>query len=134
MSMHQRFNKIEAGYKGTFSRQESPVETKSGETAETPGPTNNFTTVSLIDQDIHALYATYSGRFGNFGYQAGLRGEYSHTDTRSLAYGQEKGEVSPYKDDYFSIFPSVFLTYTLPAQNEIQIELQPTVIRPWGIS
>ena len=100
------FNKIEAGYKGTFSRQESPVETKSGETAEDARPDEQLYNRFYYDQDIHALYATYSGRFGNFGYQAGLRGEYSHTDTRSLAYGQEKGEVSPYKDDYFSIFPN----------------------------
>ena len=114
------FNKIEAGYKGTFSRQESPVETKSGETAEDARPDEQLYNRFYYDQDIHALYATYSGRFGNFGYQAGLRGEYSHTDTRSLAYGQEKGEVSPYKDDYFSIFPSVFLTYTR------------RINRPWG--
>ena len=126
------FNKIEAGYKGTFSRQESPVETKSGETAEDARPDEQLYNRFYYDQDIHALYATYSGRFGNFGYQAGLRGEYSHTDTRSLAYGQEKGEVSPYKDDYFSIFPSVFLTYTLPAQNEIQLNYSRRINRPWG--
>ena len=126
------FNKIEAGYKGTFSRQESPVETKSGETAEDARPDEQLYNRFYYDQNIHALYATYSGRFGNFGYQAGLRGEYSHTDTRSLAYGQEKGEVSPYKDDYFSIFPSVFLTYTLPAQNEIQLNYSRRINRPWG--
>lgn len=126
------FNKIEAGYKGTFSARKARIETKSGETAEDARPDEQLYNRFYYDQDIHALYATYSGRFGNFGYQAGLRGEYSHTDTRSLAYGQEKGEVSPYKDDYFSIFPSVFLTYTLPAQNEIQLNYSRRINRPWG--
>ena len=126
------FNKIEAGYKGTFSRQESPVETKSGETAEDARPDEQLYNRFYYDQDIHALYATYSGRFGNFGYQAGLRGEYSHTDTRSLAYGQEKGEVSPYKDDYFSLFPSLFLSYSLPKNHEIQVNYTRRISRPRG--
>lgn len=126
------FNKIEAGYKGTFSRKKSPVETKSGDTAEDARPDERLYNRFYYNQDIHALYATYSGRLGNFGYQAGLRGEYSRTDTRSLAYGQGKGEVSPDKDDYFSIFPSVFLTYTLPAQNEIQLNYSRRINRPWG--
>lgn len=126
------FSKLEAGYKGTFSRQNSPVETWSGETAENALPDEQLYNRFYYDQDIQALYATYSGRFGNFGYQAGLRGEYSHTTTRSLGYEQSKNEVTPYKDDYFSLFPSVFLTYTLPQDNEIQVNYTRRISRPWG--
>lgn len=126
------FSKIEAGYKGTFSRQNSPVETRSGTSAEDAIPDEQLYNRFYYDQDIQALYATYSGRLGNFGYQAGLRGEYSHTSTRSLGYGQNKEEVKPYKDDYFSLFPSVFLTYTLPSDNEIQINYTRRISRPWG--
>lgn len=126
------FSKLEAGYKGTFSRQNSPVETWSGETAENALPNEQLYNRFYYDQDIQALYATYSGRFGNFGYQAGLRGEYSHTNTRSLGYEQSKNEVTPYKDDYFSLFPSVFLTYTLPQDNEIQVNYTRRISRPWG--
>ena len=97
------FNKIEAGYKGTFSRQESPVETKSGETAEDARPDEQLYNRFYYDQDIHALYATYSGRFGNFGYQAGLRGEYSHTDTRSLA--RKKAKSLPIKTTISAFSP-----------------------------
>ena len=99
------FNKIEAGYKGTFSRQESPVETKSGETAEDARPDEQLYNRFYYDQDIHALYATYSGRFGNFGYQAGLRGEYSHTDTRSLAYDRKKAKSLPIKTTISAFSP-----------------------------
>lgn len=126
------FSKLEAGYKGTFSRQNSPVETWTGETAENAVPDEQLYNRFYYDQDIQAVYATYSGRFGNFGYQAGLRGEYAHTSTRSLGYEQEKNEVKPYKDDYFSLFPSVFLTYTLPADNEIQVNYTRRISRPWG--
>lgn len=126
------FSKIEAGYKGTFSRQNSPVETYSGETATDAIPDEQLYNRFYYDQDIQAMYATYSGRFGDFGYQAGLRGEYSHTNSRSLAYGQNKREVSPYKNDYFSFFPSIFLTYNLPGNNEIQVNYTRRISRPWS--
>lgn len=126
------FNKIEAGYKGTFSREDSPVETESGENAEQARPDEQLYNRFFYDRNIQAVYATYSGRIGQFGYQAGLRGEYSYTSTRSLVYGEEKHDVSPYKDDYFSLFPSVFLTYSLPAQNEIQLNYSRRINRPWG--
>ncbi len=126
------FSKIEAGYKGTFSRQKSPVETWAGETAENAEPETQLFNRFYYNQNVQALYATYSGRYGNFGYQAGLRGEYAQTNTRSLAFGQEKKDVSPYKDDYFSLFPSIFLTYSLPANHEVQVNYTRRISRPWG--
>lgn len=125
-------SKLEAGYKGTMSREKSPVETFSGATAGDEQPDEELYNKFYYDRDIQALYATYSGRIDKFGYQAGLRGEYSHIETRSLGFGQSKGEVSPYNNDYFSLFPSVFLTYSLPAGNEIQVNYTRRISRPWG--
>lgn len=125
-------SKIEAGYKGTFSRQKSPVETTSGETAANAIPDEQLYNKFFYDQDIQAAYATYTGSIGDFGYQGGLRGEYSHTSTRSLGFGEEKSEVPEYKKDYFSLFPSVFLSYKLPANNELQINYTRRISRPWG--
>lgn len=126
------FSKLEAGYKGTFSRQKSPVETWAGETAGNAKPEEQLFNRFYYNQDVQALYATYSGRYGNFGYQAGLRGEYAQTSTRSLGFGQEKRDVPAYKDDYFSLFPSVFLTYSLPANHEVQVNYTRRISRPWG--
>lgn len=126
------FSKLEAGYKGTFSRQKSPVETWAGETAGNAEPEEQLFNRFYYNQDVQALYATYSGRYGNFGYQAGLRGEYAQTSTRSLGFGQEKRDVPAYKDDYFSLFPSVFLTYSLPANHEVQVNYTRRISRPWG--
>lgn len=125
-------SKLEAGYKGTMSREKSPVETFSGTTVDDEQPDEELYNKFYYDRDIQALYATYSGRIDKFGFQAGLRGEYSYVETRSLGFGQSKGEVSPYKNDYFSLFPSVFLTYTLPAGNEIQVNYTRRISRPWG--
>lgn len=125
-------NKLEAGYKGTFSRQNSPVETYSGSDASDAKADEALFNHFFYDQDIHALYATYSGKINKFGYQLGLRGEYSKVNTKSLAYGQSKNGVSPYKKDYFSLFPSIFLSYALPKDNELQLNYTRRISRPWG--
>lgn len=125
-------SKLEAGYKGTFSHQNSPVETSSGLTAEEARPDPLLYNRFLYDQDIHAAYATYSGRIEKFGFQLGLRGEYSLVNTKSLGYGQTEKEEPWYKDDYFSLFPSAFLSYELPAGHEIQLNYTRRISRPWG--
>ncbi len=124
--------KIEAGYKGTLSREDSPVETYAGTTASDMVLDKQLYNHFYYNQDIHALYFTYGGRWKQLGYQAGLRGEYSKTNTRSLAFGEAKNDVKPYKDDYFSLFPSIFLSYTLPNENELQINYTRRISRPWG--
>lgn len=125
-------NKLEAGYKGTLARDNSPVETYSGTNASNAIEDKELFNRFIYNQDIHALYATYSGRINKFGYQVGLRGEYSKVDTKSMAYGENKDDVSPYKNDYFSLFPSVFLSYALPGENEIQVNYTRRISRPWG--
>lgn len=124
--------KIEAGYKGTLSREDSPVETYAGTSASDMVLDEQLYNHFYYNQDIHALYFTYGSRWKQLGYQAGLRGEYSKTSTRSLAFGEAKNDVKPYKDDYFSLFPSIFLSYTLPNENELQINYTRRISRPWG--
>ena len=121
-------NKIEAGYKGEFLTSKSKVSTYSGTSegnaAFNEGLYNNFT----YDQNVNALYATYSKRINRFGIQLGLRGEHTRTNTNSLGYNQSE----TYKDDYFSFYPSAFLSYQLPSNNELQLNYTRRVSRPWG--
>jgi len=114
-------HKIEAGYKGTFERENSPVSTYGDEAhAELQHSLyNRF----IYDQDIHALYATYSGRLGKLGYQVGVRGEYWKVNSESRNYAQEFDGQAPtlFEKDYFSLFPSLFRSYELPGGNELQV-------------
>lgn len=125
-------NKIEAGYKGEFLTSKSKVSTYSGTSegnaAFNEGLYNNFT----YDQNVNALYATYSKRFNRFGIQLGLRGEHTRTNTNSLGYNQSETDHPAYKDDYFSFYPSAFLSYQLPSNNELQLNYTRRVSRPWG--
>ena len=125
-------HKIEAGYKGTFARDNSPVSTYSDETHVLMD--QNLYNRFIYDQDIHALYATYSGRLGKLGYQVGVRGEYWKVNSESRSYAQEFEGLAPtlFEKDYFSLFPSLFLSYELPGGNELQVNYTRRLSRPWG--
>lgn len=124
--------RIEAGYSGRFSRDESPVFTYSNRehTALDENLFNRF----IYNQDTHALYGTYSGRINKFGYQLGLRAEYWQTKTRSLDWAQESSGIKPAytKKDFFSLFPSLFLSYSMNGGHELQVNYTRRLRRPWG--
>lgn len=125
-------HRIEAGYKGDFSDDKSPVITYSDEAHEVldKGLYNKF----RYKQNTHALYATYSGRAGKFGFQVGLRGEYWNVKTRSYGYAEEQsGQLPGYTSkDFFKLFPSAFLSYEISEGQEIQVNYTRRLRRPWG--
>ena len=126
--------RIEAGYKGTFQRNASPVDTYTGSTAEDIRQDESLYNRFLYNQDVHALYMTYGGKWNKLSYQAGLRGEYWRVDTRSLDFDQEfNGKASEtFEKDYFKLFPSAFISYALPKNNELQVNYTRRLRRPWG--
>jgi outer membrane receptor protein involved in Fe transport len=78
----------------------------------------------LYDEQIHALYGTYSNSFGNFEFQAGLRAE------QALTKSTQKTMNTEFKKDYFSLFPSLHLNYKLKSDNSIQLSYSRRVNRP----
>lgn len=122
-------SKFEVGYKGTLGKSKSPVETYGGETAATAIFKDQLFNNFIYDQDIHALYTTYSGRINKLGYQAGLRGEYSKTNAHSYDFLQND---YPFSKDYFSLFPSAYLSYSLSKTDELQLNYTKRISRPWG--
>lgn len=127
-------HKLQAGYRGTFSRENSPVSTFSdpNKQEEIVSLYNRF----VYNRDLHALYATYSGKlWKTFGYQVGLRGEYYKVSTNSYSKEVTGGNEIPHfepLEPVFKIFPSVFLSYQLPGDNELQVNYTKRVRRPWG--
>lgn len=125
-------HKLQAGYRGTFTREDSPVSTYGdpNKQQEIESLYNRF----IYNRDLHALYATYSGKlWKNFGYQVGLRGEYYAVTTDS--HHKKDGVISTHPekiDPVFQLFPSVFLSYQLPNDNELQVNYTKRVRRPWG--
>jgi outer membrane receptor protein involved in Fe transport len=44
---------------------------------------------------------------------------------------QLEQDVAPYKTHYFKLFPSAFLSYSLPNDNEVQLNYSRRISRPW---
>ena len=125
-------HKIQAGYRGSFTHDNSPVSTfaDANRQQEIESLYNRF----IYIRNLHALYATYSGKlWKNFGYQVGLRGEYYAVSTDS--HHKKDGTISTHLETIepvFQLFPSVFLSYQLPGDNELQVNYTKRVRRPWG--
>ncbi|WP_306353484.1 TonB-dependent receptor domain-containing protein [Flavobacterium sp. '19STA2R22 D10 B1'] len=75
------------------------------------------------DVDIYSLYATYGQKFEKFSYQVGARME-------SYKVNALLNNNSAYKDDYLTVYPSAYLTYTPTEKNQFQLSYSRRVDRP----
>lgn len=81
------------------------------------------------DEQIHAAYITYGTKFNNLSVQGGLRGEYMwKKSTNTTSAGAQV--IDPIT--YYELYPSVYLTYALPNDNELQLNYSRRVNRPRG--
>lgn len=130
--------KVEAGYQGRFSHENTPQESFIDNTSwdgvnavEDQAYYNRF----IYDMDLHALYSTLTYKLKRFGVMAGLRGEYWKVNTESFTWEQEHDaskRVEPFKKDYFQLFPSVFLSYQFTDNDQLQLNYTRRLRRPWG--
>ena len=124
--------KLETGYNGNFSKENTPTTTYQGTSKQDmviyPELYNRF----IYRNDVNALYATLGGTVSKFSYSAGLRAEQWTVHTKSLAYEEPEEAQKWYKKNNFALFPSVFLSLALPYENELQINYTRRLRRPWG--
>lgn len=73
---------------------------------------------------ISAAYLTYSNKFKDFSYSAGLRGEHTYIDF-SILMGAEK-----YNQNYFDFFPSLSLSQKIGNENQFQLTYSRRINRP----
>ncbi len=124
--------KLEAGYNGNYSRENTPNTTWRGTSKENMTLSEELYNRFIYNNNISALYLTLGGRTGIFSYSGGLRAEAWQISTKSLAYGQLAQDVAPYRKNKFSLFPSVYLSLSLPRDNELQLNYTRRIRRPWG--
>lgn len=83
--------------------------------------TSNFD--YTYDLDIYSAYATFGQKFKKVSYQLGARVE-------SYAVNAKRNGATAYKDDYITVYPSAYLTYTASDKNSYQISYSRRVDRP----
>lgn len=124
--------KLESGFQGNYSHENSPVTTYTGVPNGTMTLDEGLFNRFIYNNNISALYLTLGGKVKDFSFSAGLRGEAWQVRTKSLAYGENSNDINWMKINKFALFPSVFLSYSLPYDNEVQINYTRRIRRPWG--
>jgi len=121
----RRTDKIEAGYQSQLRGSEDVNEAfEYNAAADSYEFRPAYSHETKYSRNIHSLYALYSGGIGDFGFQAGLRGEYTDRVIELL------GEDSVYAVDRVDYFPSVHLTYQLPAAQRVSASYARRIQRP----
>ena len=119
-------SKLEAGWQSDVSNTTtSSTGYDNLHAAVIPSYFNDFN----YDEQIHAAYVTYGTKFGSLSIQGGLRSEYfwkQSTNTTSTLIQP----IAP--KTYFELYPSAYITYSLPNDNELQLNYSRRVNRPRG--
>lgn len=93
-------------------------------TQNTDVPAANRFSNYTYDIDIYSAYATFGQKFEKFSYQLGARFE-SYKAKANLNNG-----ATTFEDDYFTLYPSAYLTYNLNDKNMFQLSYSRRVDRP----
>lgn len=124
--------KLEAGFNGRYSHENTPTDTYTGTSESDMKQNEELYNRFIYNNNVSALYATLGGNLQKFSFSAGLRAEAWQIKTKSLAFAQTENEVTPFRKNNFALFPSLFLSYSLPKDNELQINYTRRIRRPWG--
>jgi iron complex outermembrane recepter protein len=123
---------FESGLKGTFSEWDRRQDFFQGDqgTDFQPQMIDTLSNSYRFKEDVYAGYFAYRNTLGNFGYQGGLRGEY--TETIGFAGNRDAAIVN----NYFNLFPSLYLSYNMGEEEEFSANYSRRISRPnlWSLS
>jgi hypothetical protein len=115
--------KFEAGIKSSYVSSDNNMvfETKQDTWIIDPARSNRF----KYTENVNAGYLNYNGSFSKrLKYQAGLRGEHTHSIGNSVTLNQVKDR------NYISLFPSIFLSQQLDTNNVLNVSYSRRIDRP----
>lgn len=120
-------DKFEAGYQSEFDESEDIVET-----LEYQQDLNDYVFVpdyahtTNYLRNTHSLYAIYSAKLNRFGFQLGMRGEYTGREI------ELKGENERYTIDRWDYFPTTHFSYEFSRGQQFMASYTRRIDRPRG--
>lgn len=122
-------SKLEAGFKLNYAWTESFDHTYDS-VFSTPALVENMTLYNPFNyfEQIYSVYGNYAGKYDWFSFQAGIRLEETVRNFESLV----DMTTERTSDHRFDWFPSVYLSFALPGNNEIQVNYTRRIQRPRG--
>jgi outer membrane receptor protein involved in Fe transport len=118
---------LEAGYNGNFE-----IDDEFNENYQFNLETNQYDFLDLYSHDtksrenVHAAFVTYAAELGSFGYQLGLRGEYTDRSIELL------GENQKFELDQKDFFPSIHTSYKIDDTFSLMASYSRRIHRPRG--
>ena len=109
-------SKLEVGVKAEYESNNSLDCNYNANKEEFLDQRNDF----RYTEQVYAAYATYGNKWDWFGLQVGLRAEETLTSANDV------------KRNYFQLFPSAYLSFQLPKDNELQLNYTRRIYRPGG--
>ncbi|GAB3531020.1 outer membrane beta-barrel family protein [Pontibacter brevis] len=123
--------RLEAGFRSSFQRMDNDnlfydVEPETGQLLLNTNASNHF----VYDEQIHAAYSNFSSKINAFSFQVGLRAEQTYTTS------DQRTQNRVFNNQYFSLFPSVFLTQDFTNDNKVQFSYSRRINRPraWNLN
>lgn len=118
-------NRIDAGAKTSFRNIDRDFSVNdfnfnNGSYVRNEKQSNHF----VYDENIYSAYGIYNGKKGKWGYQAGARLE------QTLTVSDQRTTSQKFRNDYFNIFPSAYLTYKAAAMSDWKITYSRRIVRP----
>ncbi|HET6569703.1 MAG TPA: TonB-dependent receptor, partial [Rhodothermales bacterium] len=123
--------KLEAGYKGTLRELNNDFFSETFDAASNAYlPDDSLNNTFAYDEQVHAAYLQTQQTFGAFSVQAGLRAEEALTSFNLKTTNQS------FDNDYFSLFPSVFLAYRFGDTRQVKLSYSKRINRPrtWSLN
>ncbi|WP_293310196.1 outer membrane beta-barrel protein [Pedobacter sp. UBA5917] len=75
-------------------------------------------------ENISAIYASLTGEVGKWSFEGGLRGEYARTNGKSIVLNSNN------KNNYFKLFPTLFVVYKFHKDHEVNLTYNSRISRP----
>ncbi len=128
----QKKNKIEAGYQSRLNNWKDVNALSDFDPVQNSYISNPlFSHNTDYRRNIHSLYALYAGEIGPFGYQGGIRGEY--TDRRvELIDARQPDTIQPFVIDRWDYFPTVHASYKFTDGRQIMASYARRIERSRG--
>jgi len=78
----------------------------------------------VYDEQVYSVYGNYSNKFRSLSVQVGLRAE------QTITKADQRTSDDVFHNDYFSLFPSLFLTNDFDQNNKVQFSYSRRINRP----
>ena len=125
--------RLEAGFKGEYLKRSTNTLAEIGPDTEHRLPQYELNNLFDGVDNRNSVYINFSGKLKRINWQAGLRAEYNQQKNNSTTYNAlGKDTLTVFDYNYPGLYPSVFIDYHLPADNQLQFNYTRRINRPKG--